>query len=161
MLFNIYFLVSADAEPGTWTPWVDNGCTDTCGMCGVVQQIRECLVPGTCTGSSIQNTTLSCTSNVCFFPRPACCPGYKRGFVDGQITCILSTNGPPDNNEPKSLGTWSQWIESGCTDTCGLCGVTRMKRDCLVVLRIKPQILLAATSLVTFPEELVVLVKDQ
>uniref|UniRef100_A0A914C1N7 Uncharacterized protein n=1 Tax=Acrobeloides nanus TaxID=290746 RepID=A0A914C1N7_9BILA len=143
--------------PGTWSDWVDNSCTDTCGMCGVVQQIRICLsLP--CNGPGTQNTTRPCGSPVCIIPRPACCPGSTRGVQNGQIACI-SNNGPVigDNplptvapvpggaNQPSTPapggedptpspapGTWTEWFNDGCTDTCGMCGFQRKSRTCLV-----------------------------
>uniref|UniRef100_A0A914ECJ8 Uncharacterized protein n=1 Tax=Acrobeloides nanus TaxID=290746 RepID=A0A914ECJ8_9BILA len=74
--------------PGTWSPYVENGCSDTCGMCGVIKMIRICLVEGTCTGSPTMNSTTHCGSTLCPYPRNSCCPGFIAGVSSGSLVCL-------------------------------------------------------------------------
>uniref|UniRef100_A0A914EL48 Uncharacterized protein n=1 Tax=Acrobeloides nanus TaxID=290746 RepID=A0A914EL48_9BILA len=81
---------STALAPGVWSPWAANGCSDTCGMCGLTQMIRICLVAGTCTGSSTMTSTTPCGTIPCPYPRNACCPGFAAGVSNGSIICIQS-----------------------------------------------------------------------
>uniref|UniRef100_A0AC34R0T6 Thrombospondin type 1 domain protein n=1 Tax=Panagrolaimus sp. JU765 TaxID=591449 RepID=A0AC34R0T6_9BILA len=71
-----------------WGEWTNTGCTDTCGMCGIVQRSRSCL-SGACTGPSVQNSTTSCPDNLCAvgLGKPTCCPPSAIKAVNGKFVC--------------------------------------------------------------------------
>ncbi|KAE9553429.1 hypothetical protein FO519_003342 [Halicephalobus sp. NKZ332] len=75
---------------GVWGPWLNSGCTDTCGLCGTTIQTRTCS-SGTCTGLSAQNSTIPCPSNLCAYgsPHPSCCPPAVRAVSGSQILCVI------------------------------------------------------------------------
>ncbi|PIO70159.1 thrombospondin type 1 domain protein [Teladorsagia circumcincta] len=86
-------------------------------------------------------TTIStpCNTDVCYFPRLSCCPGFESTVVKGRHSCGPV---PVIPEEPyintcgvdccPSKGIWGEWsVTVPCNDTCGSCGRQVRSRKCL------------------------------
>uniref|UniRef100_A0AC34F610 Uncharacterized protein n=1 Tax=Panagrolaimus sp. ES5 TaxID=591445 RepID=A0AC34F610_9BILA len=78
-------------EGGTWSAWSAAACNDTCGLCGVKVQTRQCTSAAAgcpCTGAT-EKYGARCEEAVCAFPRGSCCTAYaKRAAVNGKFKCV-------------------------------------------------------------------------
>uniref|UniRef100_A0A1I7YB72 Disintegrin domain-containing protein n=1 Tax=Steinernema glaseri TaxID=37863 RepID=A0A1I7YB72_9BILA len=75
---------------GVWSEWSSVACSDTCGLCGVMQRTRKCLSEDSgcpCKGASAEGTEL-CGEELCKHPRLPCCAGFKKGIVNRRIVCM-------------------------------------------------------------------------
>lgn len=78
----------SSSSSGQWSSWADTACSDTCGLCGIMQQTRTCS-SGTCTGPSVQNTTTKCAEKPCAVGngRASCCSPAKITVSGAKIIC--------------------------------------------------------------------------
>ncbi|KAK6055772.1 thrombospondin type 1 domain protein, partial [Cooperia oncophora] len=129
-------------DNGLWSEWTQSPsqCTDYCGSCGNITKTRTCLSEADgcpCNGPSTFSTP--CNTDVCYYPRLSCCPGYESTLINGRHTC-----GPlPVLEETPYINTcgvdccptkgiWGEWsVTVPCNDTCGSCGTQVRSRKCL------------------------------
>ncbi|KAK0404848.1 hypothetical protein QR680_017663 [Steinernema hermaphroditum] len=75
---------------GLWSEWSSTACSDTCGLCGVMQRTRTCVSEADgcpCKGPSAEGTE-SCASELCLHPRRPCCENAKMGVENRRIVCV-------------------------------------------------------------------------
>ncbi|KAK5979336.1 hypothetical protein GCK32_005918 [Trichostrongylus colubriformis] len=129
-------------DNGIWSEWTQTPqqCSDYCGSCGNITKTRTCLSEADgcpCNGATTISTP--CNSDVCYFPRLSCCPGYESTVIGGRHVCgpLPVTEDPPYINTCgvdccPSKGIWGEWsVTVPCNDTCGSCGTQVRSRTCL------------------------------
>ncbi|KHJ80405.1 thrombospondin type 1 domain protein, partial [Oesophagostomum dentatum] len=136
-------------DNGIWSEWTQspNQCSDYCGSCGNMTKTRTCLSAADgcpCNGES--TVTAPCGTDVCYYPRLSCCPGFASTVIEGRHACgplptapedppyinTCGVNCCPTKGFRSNLGIWGEWsITVPCNDTCGSCGTQVRSRKCL------------------------------
>ncbi|KAK6020476.1 hypothetical protein OSTOST_13870 [Ostertagia ostertagi] len=79
-------------DNGIWSEWTQTPeqCSDYCGSCGNVDRKLEPVCPKLMAAlASTGATTIStpCNTDVCYFPRLSCCPGFTSTVIKGRHSC--------------------------------------------------------------------------
>ncbi|CAD6193160.1 unnamed protein product [Caenorhabditis auriculariae] len=91
LTFAVLCVVMVDSVKSGWSEWInkpDAVCSDTCGGCGRIEQIRSCLSddPKRCRGLSERSAR--CNHKWCVFPRVTCCEGTKKARASKYFVCL-------------------------------------------------------------------------
>ncbi|KAE9548208.1 hypothetical protein FO519_008577, partial [Halicephalobus sp. NKZ332] len=116
-----------------WGPW--SNCSTSCGGCSTATRTRTCASEpyGCPCDDAPTSETLPCNRQACT-SSPQCCVGTVNNSA--LIPVCLGTDAivalsPITTTTALVPAVWSAWSDSGCTDICGLCGLTIQIRTCL------------------------------
>ncbi|KAE9549612.1 hypothetical protein FO519_007171 [Halicephalobus sp. NKZ332] len=117
----------------SWSPW--SSCPTSCGGCSDAIRTRTCASEkyGCPCDSAPSSDTTACNRQACP-SSPQCCVGTAQNTTASNF--CLGTGATPASSlttttTTSASGVWSAWSDSGCTDTCGLCGMTMQTRTCI------------------------------
>ncbi|KAE9546740.1 hypothetical protein FO519_010048 [Halicephalobus sp. NKZ332] len=120
----------------SWSPW--SSCPTSCGGCSTATRTRTCASEpyGCPCDDAPTSETLPCNRQACT-SSPQCCVGTYQNSTTSSV-CLggdTTSSATVTTTTVAALQTTTTvsgvWSDSGCTDTCGLCGMTMQTRTCI------------------------------